>query len=378
MTTADEKLAKVRGSAPVKPPTVNVLSAATAHSDCPVAMLALASRTDLDKLCADTYFEVAFGQDPQAFRRGQMFERRVKEEPAYGALIQLLREKAGFPLTSVRIENLRSRFPANTEGLKLRAAETRRLLRQIARDNNGAPNIIDGAVLTCTVAGQTAYYEADSLAAAKRGGRLHVVEIKSFPITDGRCDKEKLGAACNQAAWYVLLCRRILMEERLQPDVVSDEGFIVLPEGIGLKPTLLRQNLAARIRRAGALLASVPDPAQIMLKLSDDTQFPSPSLDPEARLEKLEDLLDTIGTSYRPDCLQDCGLARLCRSRAHDSGRATLCGGAVIRQLPGVPTLLRTAELARGAKADSSEVHVAAALARAGVVYDRVLERGEL
>jgi hypothetical protein len=146
-------------------------------------MLALATRTDLDRICEGTYFEVAFGQDPQAFQRGEMFERRVKE-PAYGALIKLLREKADFPLTSVRIEDLRSRTPPNTEGLKQRAAETRRLLRLIARNSPDAPNIIDGAVLSCRIAGQTAFYEADSLAAAA-GGKLHVAEVKSFPITDG-------------------------------------------------------------------------------------------------------------------------------------------------------------------------------------------------
>jgi hypothetical protein len=229
MGTPEEKLAKVRGFAPEKRPTVRVLSAATAHSDCRFAMLALATRTDLDKLCDGTYFEVAFGQDPQAFQRGQMFERRVKE-PAYGALIQLLREKVDFPLASVRIENLRSRTPPNTEGLRQRAAETRRLLRKIARNANDAPNIIDGAVLTCTIAGRIAYYEADSLAAAA-GHSLRVVEVKSFPIADDRCDNEKLGAACDQAAWYVLLCRRELIEEGLQPDVVSDEGFIILPKG---------------------------------------------------------------------------------------------------------------------------------------------------
>ena len=111
-----------------------------------------------------------------------MFERRVKE-PAYGPLFQLLRDKVGFPLESVRIENLKSRAPRNTDGLRQRASETRRLLRQIARDPNNAPNIIDGAVLTCIVAGRPAYYEADSLAAAS-GGRLRVVEVKSFPITD--------------------------------------------------------------------------------------------------------------------------------------------------------------------------------------------------
>jgi hypothetical protein len=65
------------------------------------------------------------------------------------------------------------------EGLRQRAAETRRLLRQIARKAPDAPNIIDGAVLTCTIAGRIAYFEADSLAAAA-AGKLHVVEVKSF------------------------------------------------------------------------------------------------------------------------------------------------------------------------------------------------------
>jgi hypothetical protein len=87
MSSPEQKLAQVRGSAPEKRPTVRVLSAATAHSDCNVAMLALAARTDLDKLCDGTHFEVFFGQDPQAFQRGQIFERRVKDA-AYGELIR--------------------------------------------------------------------------------------------------------------------------------------------------------------------------------------------------------------------------------------------------------------------------------------------------
>src|SRR5262249_32297680 len=66
---------------------------------------------------------------PQAFQRGEMFERKVKE-PAYGTLIQLLRDKVRFPLESVRIENLKSRAPRNTEGLRQRASETKRLLSQ--------------------------------------------------------------------------------------------------------------------------------------------------------------------------------------------------------------------------------------------------------
>jgi hypothetical protein len=223
----------------------------------------------------------------------------------------------------------------------------------------------------------SAYFEADSLAAAANG-KLHVVEVKSFPLTDGRCDEEKLGAACDQAAWYALLCRQELIEEGLPPDIVSSEAFIIVARGIGLTPTLLRQNLEARIRRAERLLASTPNPGDILAWLPKGVQFPAPALEPEAKLEALENLLDTIGTNYRPSCLQDCGMSRLCRSRAHESDLPKACGSKVVRQLAGVPTLERVIQLARGSPASADEVHVANALARAAGVYDRVMKRGSL
>jgi hypothetical protein len=376
MTTPAEKLARVRGPAPEKRPTVRTLSAATAHTDCAFAMLALATGTDLDKLCDGTYFEAPFGQDPQAFQRGEMFERRVKE-PAYGTLIQLLRDKVGFPVESVRIENLKSRAPRNTEGLRQRASETKRLLRLIARDPDHAPNIIDGAVLTCTVAGRTAYYEADSLAAASCG-RLHVVEVKSFPYTDGRCDEKKLGGACDQAAWYALLARRALADEGLPPETVSDEAYIILAEGVGLHPTLLRQNISDKIRRAEELLRTLPNPEEILARTGEDIRFPGLSVPPEKRLEDLEELLDAVGTSYGPACLQDCGMARKCRARAHDAGSKVVCGSAIVRQLAGIETLPRAQELARGVQANPDERHAAEALQRANAAYSRVLRRGAL
>lgn len=373
--STQEKLAKVRGNAPEKRPTVRVLAAATAHSDCSFAQLALASRTDLDRLCDGTYFATAYGQDPQAFQRGEMFERRVKDHN-FGALIQMLREKAAFPITDVRIRDLHMGAAPNEQGLKLRAAETRRLLRSIVHKAENAPNIIDGAVLTCLIAGKVAYFEADGLAAASYG-KLHVVEVKSFPITDGRCDNDKLGAACDQAAWYALLCRRALIDDGLPPDAVSDEGFIILPEGVGLTPTMLIQNLAFRVGRAEMLLAATPH-VDDMLQLASCLQFPGLSDEPQVRLDTLEHMMDEVGTHYRPDCLQDCGMARLCRGRAHDVGMAELCGTSVVRLLPGVRTLPRAAELASGANAAPTEIHAAASLTRAAAVYERVMTKGAL
>jgi hypothetical protein len=232
-------------------------------------------------------------------------------------------------------------------------------------------------VLTCKIAGRTAYFEADSLAAATNG-KVHVVEVKSFPLTDGRCDKDKLGAACDQAAWYALLSRLVLIDENLPADIVSSEGFIIVAEGLGLTPTLLRQKLEARIRRAERLLAAAPDAAQILSRLPGAMQLPGLDIEPLTRLELLENLLDVVGTNYRPSCLQECGMSRLCRSRAHDAGLATACGSVVVRQLPSVASLARAVELSEGATPGPSEVHVAAALERAATVYDRVLKRGAL
>ena len=370
-----EELAQVRGKAPEKRPTVRVLAAAAAHNDCALARLALATRTDLDKLCDDTYFAVDFGQDPQAFQRGEMFERRVKDKD-YAALIQLLREKAGFALVDVRIRDLRSSAPPNQEGMKQRAVETKQLLRKIANKAGDAPNIIDGAVITCTIAGTTAYFEADGLAAAT-GGKLHVAEVKSFPITDGRCDNEKLGAACEQAAWYAMLCRRALLELGLSPDTVSDAGFIILPKGVGLTPTLLTQDLGARVRRADQLLA-LTKTDDAMLKLAGNLHFPGEEDEPLVRLDALEKMMDKVGTNYQPNCLADCGMSKLCRGRAYEAGLASLCGSSVVRLLPGIRTLPRAAELATGATPASTEVHAATALVRANSVYQRVLTKGAI
>jgi hypothetical protein len=373
--TTHESLAKIRGDAPEKRPTVRVLAAASAHNDCPFSRLALATRTDLEKLCAGTFFEVDFGQDPQAFQRGEMFERRVKEKD-YAALIQLLRDQAGFPATDVRIRDLRSSAPPNEQGLKQRAAETRQLLRKIVQQAPDAPNIVDGAVLTVTIAGRTAYFEADGLAAAS-GGKIHVAEMKSFPITDGRCDSDKLGAACDQAAWYLLLCRRQLLDLGLSPEAVSDNGFIIVATGLGLAPTLLVQDLTRRVQRADRLLAAVPDGDEV-LALASGLQFPAKDAASQARIDALETMMDQVGTHYRPECLSDCGMSRLCRGRAQDAGLTDICGSAVVRFLPGVRTLKRASALAGGAQPIAEEQHAAQALVRAGAIYDRVVKQGTL
>src|SRR5690349_2971955 len=159
----------IRGGAATRTPTIGALSAYAGHTDCRTASLAMAVRADMDAACRDTAYASTFGQDPQAFRRGETFEGRVKDND-YQQLAQLLREQAGFPDTPLRTVNLRARFPRNAHGLTLRAAETARLLAAIAGGDPTAPNIIDGAVVAARIAGRDAYFEADSVA-AQYGGR---------------------------------------------------------------------------------------------------------------------------------------------------------------------------------------------------------------
>jgi hypothetical protein len=356
------------GGVPTQSPNIRVLAAATAHHDCGLAMVALSQRVDLERMCEKTQFKVPFGQDPQAFLRGEMFERRVKQH-GYAELIRLLREEAGLPLERPRIANLRAQAPRNSEGMKIRFTLTKRLLKQIAEKHPEAPNIIDGAVLAVSIRGRLAYFEADGLAAAE-GGQIHVAEVKSFPLTDGRCDSAKLGPAIDQAAWYGLLCEAALKELGFSGKEVSPECFIILPRNVGLVPTLVRKNFSARVARARTMLTTAQQ-AGLDLASGEPLQFPSPD-DPEVIL-KLLDLVDKVGTRYRGECLSDCGMSRLCRSRCHELSLPALCGPQVEQQMAGIITLRRAHELIGKAQPSSTEAHAASMLKMAARLYDRAV-----
>jgi hypothetical protein len=98
--------------------------------------------------------------------------------------------------------------------------------------------------------------------------------------------------------------------------------------------------------------------------------FPAIEDGADTRLEKLEELMDVVGTCYRPECLADCGLSRLCRDRAFEAGAVQMAGAQVVRFLPGVRDLRRAAELSHGAAPAATEAHAGEQLARAGRLYD--------
>src|SRR5262249_35002161 len=204
-----------------------------------------------------------------------------------------------------------------------------------------------------TTGGAAPFCEADA-AAAHLAGQARAPEIKSFPKVDGRIDPDKLGAALDQVAIYILLARREV--DRLGGDgdrLVSDLALLITPRNVGLTPTLSVPPAGQRLAPPPALLASVPvaappaaaaPPRGASFGPVGDASRPA-----ERRLALLHDLADRVGTSYRPACLGSCGNAFFCRERAFRAGSPCLLGPGAVRLLAGVGSLGRAGGLARGA-----------------------------
>jgi hypothetical protein len=158
----------------------------------------------------------------------------------------------------------------------------------------------------------------------------------------------------------------------------SPAGCLVTPKNVGMAPTLSAQRVTRRVERNRKLLASIPDPADVITSVPRGLSF-GPVADTRAaervRLDVLDELADRVGTCYEPNCLANCGNAKFCRDRAFRSGLPAVAGAAVARLLPRISTLGRAEELARGAAPTDGEAPAAALLERAGRLYDQATTR---
>jgi hypothetical protein len=252
-------------------------------------------------------------------------------------------------------------------------------LRQIANNDPRAAHLIDGAVLTTTIAGRSAYFEADALATWS-ASRIHAAEVKSFPKVDDRVDPDKFGAAMDQVAIYILLARDAIAalgadSERL----VSDKALLVTPKNVGLTPTLSEHAVGRRIERNRKVLNSIPIPDEVIAgvptKLSFD-RVADTQVEERVRLDVLNDIADRVGTCYEPTCLSTCGNARFCRERTFRFGAPMISGSAAVRLLPEVSTFHRVDELAQGALPSEPEAPAAVILERARRLYTEAASQG--
>jgi hypothetical protein len=367
---AKESLLRVRGGAPKRAPTVRVLAAYSGHTDCNLASVGFAAGVDFDRLHVGTKYEAPFGQSPFAFSRGTNFERIVRSDD-YAATLDLLRAQMRFP-RDARTINLRNRHAKNRDGMRLRAVDTQLLIERILKCDRTAPNLIDGAVLETKICGVTAHFEADALA-ARIAEAIHAGEVKSFPVVDGRADPDKLGSALDQVSVYILLTRRLVDALGGNPDIVSPIAIIITPRNVALTPTLSTKDVTKRIARIERFWASVPDAEAIADSIPEGINFglvADRRVEASRRIDRFHDLADRLGTFYKSTCLSTCGNALACRDRARRCGLPSLSGPSAGRLLPGVPSLMRAAELTHGVAPSGREAPAAEHLARAGRLYD--------
>jgi hypothetical protein len=371
-TSLEGRLATILGQAPRRSPNVRVLAGYAQHVGCNLATLGFAAGANFDRLLAGTRFQAPFGQSPFALGRGIAFEKRLRADD-YAALRELFRALPGFPGSGARVINLREGYPKDSTAMPRRADDTLKLLGQVVCGVPAAPHLIDGAVLTTTIGGRVAYFEADALA-ARAAALIHAAEVKSFPKVDDRVDPEKLAAALDQVAVYILLTRDAVARLGADPErLVSDRALLVTPKNVGMTPTLSEQRVSRRVERARKLLDGIPDPADVIAAVPAGLSFgpvADPKADERARLEVLHDLADRVGTCYEPSCLASCGNAKFCRERAFRAGTPNVTGAGAVRLLPEVGTLDRAEELTRGATPTAAEAPAAALLERAGRLYD--------
>ena len=367
-------LDSIRGGAPVRRPNVRGLATQVELSRCGVATLAFGLGVNADRLLAGTSLAVPFGQSQFAFARGAQFENYLTRDDCT-VLFGALRDDLGFGLTDAKVVDLRKQFSPNLPGLRARAARTRQVIKAVLEGDTEAPNLIIGAVFETTISSVTAYLEADAVAARDVGGTtLYTGEVKSFPIVDGRIDKNKLGKAADQVAVYQLLLRTVVDDLGGDPATVSSEALIVTPVNMGFHPKVSTINVQARVRRTRELLDASSPVGSLAAAVPEGLSFgeiANRSSGESNRLRLLDRMADAVGTHLCSSCLPNCGLVRFCRRRAHAAGDPAVAGETVARLMPGIRSLAQARDLSAGAAAPPELQVVAESLVNARRLYER-------
>jgi hypothetical protein len=182
--------------------------------------------------------------------------------------------------------------------------------------------------------------------------------------------------ALDQVAIYIWLLRQEI--ERLGgvgDQIVSDRALLINPRNVGLTPTLSVQPVSQRLVRIERLLASVPSADVMTASVPEGVSF-APIADTKEpasrRISLLDELVEDVGTSYKPGCLTSCGNAFYCRERAFHAGSPCVVGTGAVRLLPGVENLERAAQLSCGEIPAGAESAAAELLASAGKLYNAV------
>jgi len=355
----EARLAYLRGPVPPRRHNARTIAALTGNPGCARRAVIDAAGVDKEALARGVGFPARFGQSPFAIARGNAFEAMVKADGC-AELLRLLHGVLGADLGAAGYTDL---GPGDdVDDADLRHARSRTAL---TAPGTGA-DLYDHPLLRFRLAGRDVYLEPD-LVALRHHGVFHVVEVKSFPVIDGRAEPAKVAAAATQAAVYVLALRDVLG----RPEAVSHEIVLVCPENFSNRPVAVtvdvRRQLTvlahqiARLVHVDGIVAGLPDGLTLDLR-------PDVAGTPTRPAAELAAALGAVGARYSPGCLAACELAFFCRDEA---GPCTSALGVGVREdLGGVETVREVLGLAGGTLApDPERAEVAEMLRTVARVY---------
>ena len=361
MNHTDNRLDRIRGSATPKNHDARTIAALTSNPGCARRSVLDAASVDKQALADHLGHHTPFGMSSFAIARGKAFEAHIKANGC-AELLRLLREHLDLPLPQVSYDDLNT--AGGLESREARHRRTRQLLTRAARSAEDAGTLFDHPMLRMDIGGRPVYLEPDIVAFRLRD-HFRIVEIKSFPVIDGRADPRKVASAASQSAVYVMALDHLLAELGFDPGMVAHEVFLVCPEDFSNRPTaalvdvrkpltVVRRQLA-RLADVGGIVSTLPAGLTLDLRVDGEGTATRP-------IDELSAALNTIDDRYVPECLDTCELAHYCRAGAR--GHTAALGRSVQEDLGGIGTVAGVIGLATGALAPGEHEHEAAEMLR--------------
>lgn len=371
-----DPLTNFRGDFPTATLNARRIAAALEAPGCQRRTILEAAVTNIEKLAVLITGNEIDRQSPFAIARGNQFESKVTEN-GMAIVLALVRENLGLQISEARQKdlsaaNVRLEFPGTPPGRPLnerRGLLTKQYVEQMLRNPEYAINLLRHAMTTLNFGGEMAYLEQDVLAFTVRG-RIHVVEIKSYPKIDGRADPTKTSATVRQAAVYVLSLQELVRSIGASPDAVDTNVLIILPENLSFNATATVVDTAVHVLRLRRQLNAVPQTAHILAGLPPGTQLP-----PLPRSNSREDLaparaaareaLSLLPRRFGDGCVS-CPLFRFCREEAESERSVSRLGIQVAGACGSISTVDAALDLAAGRRdpSDAGEAAAAEHLAR--------------
>ncbi|MEO3784995.1 hypothetical protein ABGB12_16780 [Actinocorallia sp. B10E7] len=332
-SAVDLRLDRMRGSTPPRNHDARSIAALTTNPGCARRAVLDAAGADKGEIARYLGQSMPFGQSQFAITRGNAFETLVKNDGC-AQLYGLLRDRLGLPVAESSYADLEE--VGGNVSREVRYTRTKQLLKRAVE---GEGTLFDHPLLRLEVGGHLVYLEPDVIA-FRLQDRFHVVEIKSFPVIDGRADPDQVAAAARQSAVYVLALQRMMAELEQPEDLVADQVVLVCPENFSNRPTATLVDVRPQLSVIRRQLRRMRRIEELLDALPEDLSF---ELD-----ENLSQSLTRVQARYAPACMSTCDLAFFCRSEARACGATEVLGRQLGDQLGGLTRIEDALALADG------------------------------